>query len=234
MRRYLQGTLDFACAVYAVINALSCLYAIPLNSVREIFQKSMEDFARYPRLWSQFLGNKTDHYWVIRYMLRRWCAAGPFKLDLRLPFAALAPTDQDLNLGPVSMYLPENLPPQGEAHTGESAFTPCQEGAAVLDALQEFFAGTHLPAGAAILRFHRFLPGVTQPVISHWTTVRTMENQNLCLWDASPEQDSLHVLPHSSLLPNQGKAMLRIVPESIYFVSLPCPAPSKKTNFTFF
>ena len=87
MRRYMQGTLDFACGIYAVINALSCIYGLDLAHARKIFQETVHALSKQERVWISFLCNETDHYWLIRWLLGRWCSASPWRLDVRQPFS---------------------------------------------------------------------------------------------------------------------------------------------------
>jgi hypothetical protein len=243
MRRYLQGTLDFACAVYAVINAVSCVYRLDLFAAREIFRRTLLHFSENARVWEAFVNNRTDHYWVVRYMLRRWCAQGRFWLEPSLPFSRLGPpSDRELDLNTVSLFLPENHPPKiPENHGGRAGKrgTPAAaaggdspvatggnpiwaaEGEAVLEALRSFFTRTPPGDGAAVLRFHRFQPGIANPIVSHWTTVSEADFEALRLWDSSSEDDALHSLPYASLLCADSPPLLRVVPESIHLLSRP-------------
>ena len=42
MRRYMQGTLDFTCAVYAVINSLSVIHNLDLATGRMILAETLQ------------------------------------------------------------------------------------------------------------------------------------------------------------------------------------------------
>ncbi|MDL2315921.1 hypothetical protein LJC59_02440 [Desulfovibrio sp. OttesenSCG-928-A18] len=266
MRRYMQGTLDYACAVYAVINAVSALHGIELTPARSMFRESQLAFSERPALWRHFLQNDTDHYWVVRYMLRRWCLRGDGRAfeskirtgirfssflrkktaplsppslhfpisGLRQPFAdwmqgqtareapvkpdtAHAAPDEELDQA--AMFLPEEHAPCGPLSRAEARGQALE----VWRELEDWFAAAG-PRKAALLRFHRFLPGVEQPVVSHWTCVRGLspwreggrEKGVVHLLDASSEQGALHELERDALIvAGSGRALLRIVPESL-------------------
>ena len=87
MRRYMQGTLDFTCGIYAVVNALSCIYGLELAQAKKIFQETLQTLSGQETIWNSFLSNETDHYWLVRWLLGRWCLSPPWKLDVRQPFA---------------------------------------------------------------------------------------------------------------------------------------------------
>lgn len=228
MRRYLQGTLDFACAVYAVINALSVMYALDLAGARHIFKETHVSLAGEPALWDDYLGNNTDHYWLVRHMLRRWCSGGPYALRLAQPFSdCLLPTDKDLDFTGVERHLPERETPAGPSSLAAAE----KEARSVWRELDAWLgAGNRSPgtggtggtggAGvfprAALLRFHRFVPGLRQPVVSHWTTGKRLERSVLQLHDASSESGALLALERSALMPSHnGRALVRVVPESL-------------------
>lgn len=212
MRRYLQGTLDFACGIYAVINALSCMYGLDLAGARKIFQETLLQFAAAPSVWPSFVCNNTDHYWVIRYMLERWCDKWPYEVEREQPFSnCMAPDPAALDCNSASLYLPEQDEPEGPAMLKETY----EQAVRVWDALDSWFA---VPGGkrSAILRFHRFIPGISQPVVSHWTTVLGVERSAIRLHDASGENKALHELEKDALITGKNmRPFLRIVPESI-------------------
>ena len=214
-RRYLQGTLDFACAIYAVINALSCTHNLDLAGGRRIFQETCISLAGNPGLWQRFLRNETDHYWLVRYMLQRWCRTAPWKLLQRQPFSdCLLPGNGPPDLGGTEMFLPEKEDDQGPRLIGEAR----TEAASVWGALEEWFAGRpgEKSRHTAVLRFHRFLFHGTPPVVSHWTTARGVIDGVLYLHDASSEKNALFALEKSSLLPKDGeRGLIRIVPDSV-------------------
>ncbi|MDR2800135.1 MAG: hypothetical protein LBB52_02575 [Desulfovibrio sp.] len=252
----MQGTLDFACAVYAVINAVSCVYYLDLAAAREIFQRTLLHFSENARAWEAFVNNRTDHYWVVRYMLRRWCAQGKLKLEPDLPFSRLGlPLDQELDLNTVSLFLPENHPPKGPENGGGCAGARDNPAAAAegnspataggdpvraaggeadtaLEALRSFFARIPPGDGTAILRFHRFQPSIATPIVSHWTTVSGADSEALRLWDSSSADGAMHSLPYAALLCADSHPSLRVVPESIYLLSRPGTSPAPGSSAT--
>lgn len=221
MRRYLQGTLDYACGMYAVINALSCLYGLDLAGARHIFQDSLLTLAAMPEHWAALVRNNTDHYWVVRYMIGRWCSRHPYKLRLEQPFSdSLLPKDGKAGMTAHGLYLPEKEAPHGPECRQKAEW----EARTVWETMADWFAA---PQGsrpdarkAAILRFHRFLPGMVQPVVSHWTTVCRLDKNVLHLHDASGEKGALLSLEHRDIVPGlRQRALIRIVPESLLLVT---------------
>lgn len=219
MRRYLQGTLDYACGIYAVINALSCTHSLDLPGARKIFQETLLSLAEQPELWSRFVRNQTDHYWLVRYMLQRWCTSRPYRLEIGQPFSScLLPTQQEQELYTVSMFLPEQELPEGPAHA-QAASYEAQQVWKTLESWLGQHVSVRMPKKVALLRFHRFIPGVAQPVVSHWTTACGMDTEAVHLHDASGEQGALFALSRDALCPHHGRAFLRIVPESIVYLN---------------
>jgi hypothetical protein len=213
----MQGTLDFTCGIYAVINALSCTYGLDLASARKIFQETMHALSGQERLWNSFLHNETDHYWLVRWLLSRWCFEPPWQLEIRQPFSdCLCPESRSNDFAGMELYLPETYDPSGPACPAEAK----SEAFAVWDALADWLAEQRENSRAALLRFHRFFPGTRQPVVSHWTTAHTVNDRAILLHDASAEPKALFILERRSLLPAvQRAALLRIVPESLVLLS---------------
>lgn len=218
MRRYLQGTLDFACGIYAVINALACMFSIDLTEARRLFQDIHIDLASRPELFTRYARNETDHYWLVRYMLSRVTRCPRYGLAMFQPFSnCLLPEGkgteaiEDLQ---VDFYLPEAEEADGPASLKGAR----QEAQAVWQALEIWFCEpeARLEKRAAILRFHRFLPSIPQPVVSHWTTGQALVDKTLLLHDASSEFGALLEIEQSSILPpGNERAFVRIVPESL-------------------
>lgn len=219
IRRYMQGTLDFACGIYAVINALSLVYGLNLAGARRIFAECQLELAAHPRTFARYMRNETDHYWLVRYMLRRWCPPGkalPFQgLSVCCPFAGqVPPSDLDLELSMPPLYLPEKHPASGPAGAAQAQ----AEALSVWQTLQGWYengAGKR----AVILRFHRFVPQVADPIVSHWSCLRGMEHDAAHLHDASSEPTALHSFERVALMPGNGcRALVRIVPESVFLL----------------
>jgi hypothetical protein len=223
MRRYLQGTLDFTCAIYAVINAVGCVRDQRLPEARGIFSATLDAFAARPQLWSAFTGNNTDHYWVVRYMLRRWCMTAPCLPAISRPGGFACPiSDADAEPDIASAYLPERLPPRGpESPSGGLSDAARREAEAVRDVLREALPRGVTHGRAVAARFHRFLPGVASPLVSHWTCIRSADSASLYLKDSSAEKEAVHCIGYDDLLPDAGLPKLRIVPESLYLLTAP-------------
>ncbi len=211
MRRYMQGTLDFACGIYAVINALSRTHGLDLENARGIFRESILTLSQQEGIWLHFLRNETDHYWLVRWLLGRWCCEPPRRLEIMQPFSdCLQP--RSCCFDDANMYLPEKHEPSGP----EDLATARDEALAVWQALHTWFTDDSTAAKAAILRFHRFMPGLRQPLVSHWTTAHSANHAAIVLHDASAEPGALFTLERKSLLPQTAvPALLRIVPESV-------------------
>lgn len=218
MRRYLQGTLDFCCGIYAVLNALSCLYSIDLNAGRTMFRETLLEFSACENVWRRFLANDTDHYWVVRHMLGRWCS-GAYAATVSQPFSdALAIRDESLRFA--SMYLPENDNPEGPDSLADCYAQAAEVWGTLRSELPRRSRGNMTSGRVGVLRFHRFLPGVPQPVVSHWTTVKDVTEQAVMLHDASAEQGALFTLDKGTLMPFiKRRPLVRIVPESIVILS---------------
>ncbi len=211
MRRYLQGTLDFACGMYAVINALSLTHALDLAAARAIFRETHLDITAHPGLWADYTGNNTDHYWLVRHMLCRWGPAPPYRLRVSRPFGD-DPWTEAPPLARAERHLPENHPPSGPPDRAEAA----REAARTWQTARDWFAQESGPPRALIMRFHRFVPGMRAPIVSHWTTGMRMEDAVLHLHDASSEPRALLSLSADILTPGRGeRAPVRIVPESL-------------------
>lgn len=209
----MQGTLDFTCGIYAVINALSRTHGLDLANARTIYRETIGALSEQKRLWNSFLRNETDHYWLVRWLLGRWCLEPPWQLDLRQPFGdCLIPKQPGESFAGADPYLPEAHEPGGPFSPGAAG----SEALAVWDALTQWLTKNSHASGAAVLRFHRFIPGLAQPVVSHWTTARAATAEAILLHDASSEPGALFALERKTLLPEMpSSALLRIVPESV-------------------
>lgn len=214
MRCYLQGTLDFACGVYAVINALSVTHGLDLAGARAIFREVHATLAANPALWADYAANNTDHYWIVQYTLERWCCAPPYRLRAYRPFDdGLWP--KRARLATAARHLPECLPPWGPPSFAEAQ----REARRTWRACRDWLNGDASSPRALIMRFHRFVPDVREPIVSHWTTGRCVENDVLHLHDSSQEPRALRALSPDLLFPVDGRRPpARIVPESLLLV----------------
>lgn len=223
MRCYFQGTLDYACGIYAVINALSCTHGLDLAAARRILQEFFECLPGNPGLWRAFIRNETDHYWLIRRCLSRWCLGAHWEYKAQQPFSeCLMPERQWVELNGVSAYLPEREAPRGPANAEKAGNEARAVWAALHDWFESHLATGNRPRRVAILRFHRFLPGMEQPVISHWTTVQGLQGGVLMLHDASSERHAIRSISRMDCVPaNAALSMVRIVPESVILLERP-------------
>ncbi|MDR2162156.1 MAG: hypothetical protein LBO77_08490 [Desulfovibrio sp.] len=217
MRQYFQGTLDFACALYALLNALALLRRLDLSGARDLFQGLFEELPSHPVLWRAFLRNETDHYWLVRHCLGRWRSIPSLACHAEQPFAScLLPLPGD-SLGAARLHLPEAAPPRGPSGPGLAA----EEAGAVWAVLASSLAFSNVTASTgpvALFRFHRFLPGMALPVVSHWTCACLLRDDVLHLRDASCEKEALHRINKRDCLGALSPPPVRIVPESLLFL----------------
>lgn len=220
MQRYYQGQLDFFCAIYAVINALTALYGLTLAQARALLATMLSDISTYPDLWHATLLNKTDFHWLTEHMLIA-CIKGhsypvrafrPFTSDREIPETAVDLTNARVYTEAScddALGKPEN------AHVLWKAFTT------FLPELET----QPKPGNArrvAILRFHRYMRFVEDPVVSHWSVTDRHYNGLLHLRDASKEESALYSLdPAVTVFAPElisDTHNVRIEPESIYFI----------------
>ena len=215
MRRYLQGTLDFNCAVYAVINALSVIHNLDLTVGRNILADAMHSLSRRPDLWQAFLRNETDHYWLVDYCLARWCSGGRLGLRCLRPFAS------DLSAGETPESLLDRARLFRSGGPGNNAHDPRAGAAEAAQEADRVFRAIALhlespgPRKAVIFRFLRFLPGSPLPVVLHWTTAHKAMGDTIFLHDASAENGAIHAFDRTLLASDSGLPPLYIEPESV-------------------
>lgn len=212
MRHYYQGTLDFACALYAVINALAVTHDLGIAKGGAIYTGTMEEIARHPAAWQAFLHNRTDHYWLVRHVLARWCTTPPLHYMITQPFSSCLLPGEEPDLADAALHLPEAyMGPAGYFHPGVNG-----EQEQVWERLADWLGDNEAESRAAIFRFHRFLPQVALPVVSHWTTGRSVVGDTLLLHDASAEKNSLQHITRGSLFGREGlPPAVLIAPESL-------------------
>jgi hypothetical protein len=242
---YHQGHLDFFCAVYALINALRLTHGLRLEQAREILNRTLLEISQKPPLWTAFLQDQTDFYWLVDYILGRFCRRG--RLALRMaklpPFPARPEAEQGL-----LQLKPENPPHvpleelreehlfRREAKFESPGLTSSrpERGWRIQDLwpflrdwLPErgFFSSRQeekTQERCLLLRFHRFLPSQALPLISHWSTGWFFFRGTLQLYDCTQNKEGTQSLPPQECALyredlEQGRLLL-LEPESIYFL----------------
>lgn len=217
MQRFYQGQLDFFCAIYAVINALTALYGINLTQARALFASMLFDISQYPELWRATLGNKTDFHWLAAHMLLACGKGTSYPLTVFRPFA----DEQTIPASAADLGL-------AEAYAAPSLRANALEPRLIWSALEDWLPATEVPprAGsarrAAVLRFHRYIQYVDTPIVSHWTVADHHHGGVLQLRDASKESNALHSLDSeaTAFSPElvSEERNVRIEPESIFFL----------------
>lgn len=220
-RRYLQGTLDFHCGIYSVINALACLRDVRLQTARTILSESVLALAPYPDLLKAFLRNETDHYWMVAYCLSRWTHIAPFNVqysqlwgDTWVPEKESSPEDI---LEGANLYLPEIPITYADKTIEKRHLDRVWNG--IADWLRPNLP--HKVTRAVIFRFHYYLRGEFTPLVSHWTTAIQVARQQLILHDASGNEQAIHALSYNEMLAvaRPGANAIRIVPESVILLN---------------
>lgn len=208
----MQGTLDYYCGIYAVINALACMDKIDLSTSRTVLSETVLDISKNADLFEQFMRNRTNHYWTVAYTLARWTKCGGLKLESRQAFnPQWMPGDST----PATEILktPELFKKESEPEDDDEKKVD-----AVWKKLKDWLETNNNGSinRTAIIRFHRYLAGIAIPVVSHWSTAYRLTNDVLYLHDASGEPHALHTIKREDLnLDDKGVSPVRIVPESI-------------------
>ena len=215
MQRYYQGQLDFFCAVYAVINALTALYAISLSQARSLFASVLADVAQHPVLWRATLCNETDFHWLTDYMLLACGKGTSYPVRVYRPFADRTEIPDSAGVLSSSLVQRETA----AAITDPDLIWP---------ALEEWLPKTRVQPRAgmarrvAVLRFHRYIRYLDRPIVSHWSMADCHHGGIFQLRDASKEENALYSLDRevSVFAPElvSDKHPVRIEPESLYFL----------------
>ena len=220
MHRYYQGQLDFFCALYAIINAMTALFNLNLMQARALFATALNDISQHPELWHATLENKTDFHWLVAYLLDGASRGPSYPLRVHRPFAEEKGIPESAsNLACAKLF----------THTGTpETFLSPREAGVFWQTMQKWLmpASSPPPSGsvrhAAILRFHRYIPYMREPAISHWTVADHFYDDKIRLRDASMEERSLHSLGRSvtALHPDlvSERRDVRIEPESVFFI----------------
>jgi hypothetical protein len=215
MQRFYQGQLDFFCTAYAVVNALTALYGINLSQARALLASALSDISRYPDLWRAALYNDTDFHWLSEYMLLACGKASSYPVRVFRPFAAQSD-------------IPETAADLSKAKPYRDPSATVQDADAVWSALADWLPEipTQPCAGfakrAVILRFHRYIRHMPNPVISHWSVADCHYAGVFRLRDASKEENALYSLDREMAVfaPElvSEKHPVRIEPESRHFM----------------
>lgn len=220
MQRFYQGQLDFFCAVYAVINALTALYGINLAQGRALFASMLYDISKHPGLWRTTLENKTDFHWLAEHMLFACQKGSSYPLRVHRPFASV-----------------RDIPERAADLALAGAFTDvaCHDdfarpggGKAMWAELEQWLAGADAQPRAgtvrrvAVLRFHRYMRLVDTPIVSHWSVADHHHKGVIHLRDASKEENAVYSFDKdATAFSRDGVSetrFVRIEPESVFFV----------------
>jgi len=215
MQRFYQGQLDFFCAAYAVINALTALYGINLSQARATLASALSDISRHPELWQATLYNDTDFHWLVEYMLFVCSKSVTVPVQVVRPFADCR-------------ELSESIVELAKAKSYLSFRKPVSDTDAIWDALAEWLPDTYIQprAGSArqvvIVRFHRYIRYSSRPIVSHWSVMDCHHAGIFQLRDASKEENALYSLDREvSVFAEEQiseKFQVRIEPESLFFI----------------
>ncbi|SBW05061.1 conserved hypothetical protein [uncultured delta proteobacterium] len=215
MQRFYQGQLDFFCAAYAVVNALTALYGINLSQARVLLATALADVSRHPELWRATLYNDTDFHWLSDYMLLACGKAASYPVRVFRPFAE-------------TREIPESAADLATAKPYRDPYAMTPDSDVIWSALEEWLPATHTQprAGSArravILRFHRYIRYVPNPIVSHWSVTDCHHAGVFQLRDASKEENALYSLDREVTVfaPElvSEKHPVRIEPESLYFL----------------
>lgn len=215
MQRFYQGQLDFFCAAYAVVNTLTALYGISLSQARALLASALTDVARHHPLWQATLYNETDFHWLTEYMLLACSKSPSYPLRVFRPFASVR-------------EIPETALDLSQASAHATPGPVVTDADCIWSGLEEWLPATQVQprAGsarrAAILRFHRYIRYVPNPVVSHWSVMDCHHEGVFQLRDASKEESALYSLARDMcvFVPEliSEKYSVRIEPESLFFI----------------
>ena len=215
MQRFYQGQLDFFCAAYAVINAMTALYGIDLAQGRTLLASALADISRHPALWKATLYNDTDFHWLADYMLYACSQTAAYPVTVTRPFAACR------EISPSALTL-------ASAKINRAPLETVPDADSIWNAMTEWLpeTTTQPKAGMAkqvvILRFHRYIRYFSQPIVSHWSMMDCHHAGIFQLRDASKEENALYSLDREVTVFTteeiSEKYQVRIEPESLYFI----------------
>lgn len=213
MKAFYQGQLDYFCAMYAVLNALQICHGIRPRDASRIMARTLKQVSATHLHWQATLDNSTDFHWLPLWMLhsvsrqfplhveRPFALAGEAK-SWRMPHDQVTPFDQ-LSLNRREERTGKTVPPDNVAET-----------------IRQWLDNGMFRS--VLLRFHRHLPFKGEPLVSHWSTGREVQDSTLLLLDASKEESALHSLPLGNMCTATEdltqKCLIRIEPDSVYLI----------------
>jgi len=241
LKPYYQGQLDYFCAIYALINALRLTRGLQLHQGRDILGSALLELSARPLLWRSLLQNRTDSYWLVDYLLGRFCRDGALALRVgKLPLRSSSPIG-DLSQKGLAQWLELQSPQpvyledlreedlyRSTVFEGTGTGLPWS-GEDLRQLLRLWLPGgllSSISSGLSsrrclLLRFHRFIAPETL-LISHWSTGREFQRQGITLFDCTISQKAIHHLPlrrcafHPEKLGRER--LLALEPESLYFL----------------
>ena len=215
MQRFYQGQLDFFCAAYAVINAMTAMYGINLSQARALLASALADVSRHPVLWQATLYNETDFHWLADYMLFACNKSITYPIRVSRPFAELH-------------AIPETAANLAEAKPFIAPSATSNNPDEIWSALENWLPDTpgQPKAGSArrvvLLRFHRYIRYVNKPIVSHWSMMDCHHVGIFTLRDASKEENALYSIDRDMTVFDERqiseKFPVRIEPNSLYFI----------------
>ena len=218
MQRYYQGQLDFFCAVYAVINALTAMFGINLTQARMLFATALYDTSKHPSLWLATLENKTDFHWLVAYMIQAASRGSSYPLRAFRPFVADGKIpDEAADLAQAALHV-----------AGGQSFRNPGNADTFWRRIDDWLLPSEAPpmpgsvSRTLIFRFHRYIPFISEPVISHWSVADHIFAGKLHLRDCSKEERALHNLDRTVTVLHPDRVddahNVRIEPESVFFL----------------
>lgn len=79
---------------------------------------------------------------------------------------------------------------------------------------------------AIVVRFSKYFDPAKPPLIRHWTTIDSIDDHNLHLFDSSHDAESIQNLPKNAIATRaadiDGSHKLHIQPDTARFMGLPC------------
>ena len=220
MQRFYQGQLDFFCAIYAVINALTALYGISLTQGRALFATILSDISQHSELWHATLENGTDFHWLVEHMALACQKGTSCPVRVHRPFAAV----RDIPESAADLDFAQKFTDGGCS----AAYSSFNRSHILWEKMEEWLLCTPVKPRAgtlrhvALLRFHRYIPFVETPIVSHWSVADYHHNGIIYLRDASKEENAVYSFDkEATAFSREGISdvcNVYIEPESVFFM----------------